>query len=267
MAIKVLPPNKTADPARRARFFQEAQTASALNHPNIVTIYEIDRDADCDFIVMELIPGRTLDAAIGRGLKLADTLKYAIQTADALTAAHRAGIVHRDLKPGNVMVTDSGTVKVLDFGLAKLTEAAVSADDETRTVNAAAPPLTERGAILGTVAYMSPEQAEGKIVDARSDIFSFGSLLYEMVTGHRAFHGDTKMSTLSAILRDDPETAQPVRAVPDAARSGEDHRPLPAQGSHAPLSAHGRHQDRARRAQGGVRLRPHFRYAARTARH
>jgi len=205
VAIKVLPPDKTADPARRSRFFQEAQTASALNHPNIVTIYEIDRDADCDFIVMELVPGRTLDAAIGRGLKLADTLKFAIQTADALTAAHRAGIVHRDLKPGNVMVTDGGTVKVLDFGLAKLTEAAASADDETRTVNAAAPPLTERGAIVGTVAYMSPEQAEGKIVDARSDIFTFGSLLYEMVTGHRAFHGDTKMSTLSAILRDDPK--------------------------------------------------------------
>jgi serine/threonine protein kinase/Tol biopolymer transport system component len=205
VAIKVLPPDKTADSARRARFFQEAQTASALNHPNIVTIYEIDRDADCDFIVMELVPGRTLDAAIGRGLKLGDTLKFAIQTADALTAAHRAGIVHRDLKPSNVMVTDSGTVKVLDFGLAKLTEAAASADDETRTANAAAPPLTERGAIVGTVAYMSPEQAEGKTVDARSDIFSFGSLLYEMVTGQRAFHRDTKMSTLSAILRDDPK--------------------------------------------------------------
>jgi len=205
VAIKVLPSDKKVDPARRSRFFQEAQTASALNHPNIVTIYEIDRDADCDFIVMELVPDRTLDAVIGRGLKLADTLKFAIQTADALTAAHRAGIVHRDLKPGNVMVTDSGNVKVLDFGLAKLTEAAASADDETRTANAVAPPLTERGAIVGTVAYMSPEQAEGKTVDARSDIFSFGSLLYEMVTGQRAFHGDTKMSTLSAILRDDPK--------------------------------------------------------------
>jgi serine/threonine protein kinase len=205
VAIKVLPSDKTADPARRARFFQEAQTASAMNHPNIVTIYEIDRDADCDFIVMELVPGRTLDAVIGHGLKLGDTLKFAIQTADALTAAHRAGIVHRDLKPGNVMVTDSGTVKVLDFGLAKLTDGAVSADDETRTLNTAAPPLTERGAIVGTVAYMSPEQAEGEAVDARSDIFSFGSLLYEMVTGRRAFHGNTKMSTLSAILRDDPK--------------------------------------------------------------
>jgi serine/threonine protein kinase len=112
VAIKVLPPDKTAGPARRSRFFQQAQTASALNHPNIVTIYEIDRDADCDFIVMELVSGRTLDAAIGRGFKLGGTLKYAIQTADALTAAHRAGIVHRDLKPGNVMVTDNGTVKV-----------------------------------------------------------------------------------------------------------------------------------------------------------
>ena len=206
VALKVLPPDKMADEARRARFIQEAQAASALNHPNIVTIYEIDRDGGSDFIAMELIPGRTLDAVIGRhGLKLDETLKYAIQISDALCVAHAAGIVHRDLKPGNVMVTGAGTVKVVDFGLAKLTEAADPGDAATRTLQREPAPRTEQGAVLGTVAYMSPEQAEGKKVDARSDIFSFGSLLYEMVTGRRAFHGDSKMSTITAILRDEPK--------------------------------------------------------------
>jgi eukaryotic-like serine/threonine-protein kinase len=205
-AIKVLPPDRMADAARRARFIQEAQAASALNHPNIVTIYGIERDGDADFIAMEYLPGRTLEQVINRrGLDLRDTLKYAIQIADALAAAHAAGIVHRDLKPGNVMVSETGVVKVLDFGLAKLTDAPeASADDATRTVHAQAP-VTEKGAVLGTVSYMSPEQAEGKPIDARSDIFSFGSLLYEMVTGKRAFEGDSKMSTISSILRDDPK--------------------------------------------------------------
>ncbi len=205
VALKVLPPDKMADPSRRARFIQEAQAASALNHPNIVTVYEIDRDGATDFLAMELIAGRTLDAAIGqRGLKLTECLKYAIQIADALTAAHAAGIVHRDLKPTNVMVTEAGAVKVLDFGLAKLTELASPEQEATLTLKPEARPLTEQGAVLGTVAYMSPEQAEGAKVDARSDIFSFGSLLYEMLTGRRAFHGDSKMSTITSILRDDP---------------------------------------------------------------
>jgi serine/threonine protein kinase len=206
VAIKVLPADKVADEGRRARFIQEAQAASGLNHPNIVTIYEIDRDAGSDFIAMELIAGRTLDAAISRhGLKLSETLKYAVQIADGLCAAHAAGIVHRVLKPGNVMVTGSGVVKILDFGLAKLTEAVAPADAATRTIQPEPASLTEQGAVLGTVAYMSPEQAEGKKVDARSDIFSFGSLLYEMVTGRRAFQGDSKMSTITAILRDEPK--------------------------------------------------------------
>jgi Tol biopolymer transport system component/tRNA A-37 threonylcarbamoyl transferase component Bud32 len=202
-ALKVLPPDRMADEGRRARFIQEAQAASALNHPNIVTIYGIDRDGGSDFIAMEFIAGQTLDAAISRhGLKLNETLKYAIQIADALATAHAAGIVHRDLKPGNVMVTASGAVKILDFGLAKLTEAPDSHEVATRTLKPES--LTEPGAVLGTVTYMSPEQAEGKKVDARSDIFSFGGLLYEMVTGRRAFQGDSKMSTITAILRDEP---------------------------------------------------------------
>ncbi len=156
-----------------------------------------------DFIVMEHVPGKTLDQLIGRkGLRLNEALKCAVQIAEALAAAHASGIVHRDLKPGNIMVTESGLVKVLDFGLAKLTEVAASSEDEpTRT----AKPRTEEGTILGTVAYMSPEQAQGKPVDARSDIFSFGAVLYEMVTGRRAFQGDSKLSTLASILNKEPE--------------------------------------------------------------
>jgi serine/threonine protein kinase len=207
VALKLLPASKTADPARRQRFMQEARAASALNHPRIITIYEIDRENDADFIAMEFVPGRTLDQLItGRGLRIGEALKYAIQIADALAAAHAAGIIHRDLKPPNVMVTEKGDVKVLDFGLAKLMEDAtgITEDEHTRTI-VAAQARTEEGTILGTAAYMSPEQAEGKKVDARSDIFSFGSLLYEMLTGRRAFQGDSKMSTLAAILNREPE--------------------------------------------------------------
>jgi Tol biopolymer transport system component/predicted Ser/Thr protein kinase len=197
VAIKVLPPERVADPERKRRFVQEAKAASALNHPNIITIHDIASEGGCDFIVMEYVAGRTLEQLIGRkGLKLSETLKCGIQIADALAAAHAAGIIHRDLKPGNVMVTESGLVKVLDFGLAKLTEA---------TVGEEAPTQTAEGAIVGTVAYMSPEQAQGQKVDARSDIFSFGSVLYEMATGRRAFQGDSMVSILAAILHLDPK--------------------------------------------------------------
>jgi Tol biopolymer transport system component/tRNA A-37 threonylcarbamoyl transferase component Bud32 len=214
-ALKVLPADKVADADRRARFVKEAQAASALNHPNIVTIYGIDRDADVDFIAMEFVSGHTLDQVIGRrGLKLQDTLRIAIQIADALAAAHAAGIVHRDLKPGNIMITESGSVKVLDFGLAKLAEsAAPSAEEATRTIHADAP-ITEKGTIVGTFSYMSPEQAEGRPVDGRSDIFSFGSVLYEMVTGRRAFQGNTRIATISSILRDEPKPATGLAADP-----------------------------------------------------
>jgi TolB-like protein/Flp pilus assembly protein TadD len=198
----VLPADAVADPERRRRFAQEARSASALNHPNIIHVYDIDTAEGTDFIAMEFVRGKTLDRVIGRdGLDTRQALKCAVQIADALAAAHSAGIVHRDLKPANIMLTDKGVVKVLDFGLAKLTD--TSRDGGFSTTRAASP-VTEHGMIVGTVAYMSPEQAEGKTVDARSDIFSFGSVLYEMVTGRRAFAGDSTVGTLAAILHQEP---------------------------------------------------------------
>jgi len=175
VAIKVLPPEKVADPERKRRFAQEAKAASALNHPNIVHIYDIAEADGMQFIAMEYVPGKTLDQMIGRkGLGLNEALKYAAQIADALAKAHSAGIVHRDLKPSNVMVTAHGLVKVLDFGLAKLTER-VSGELAGNTTGATDDePGTEEGIIVGTMAYMSPQQAEGKPLDARTDIFSFG---------------------------------------------------------------------------------------------
>jgi eukaryotic-like serine/threonine-protein kinase len=223
VAIKVLPPEKVADPERKRRFILEAKSASALNHPNIVTIYDIASDKGIDFIAMEHVPGRTLDHLIPRrGLPLGDALKYAVQIADALAAAHSAGIIHRDLKPNNVMVSGAGEqrriglIKVLDFGLAKLVERAENLDRELTVSTGNEEVLsTQEGMLLGTAAYMSPEQAEGKKVDVRSDIFSFGALLYEMVSGRKAFPGDSKMSTLSAILREEPKpVSQLIEGLP-----------------------------------------------------
>jgi Tol biopolymer transport system component/predicted Ser/Thr protein kinase len=213
VALKVLPPERVADPNRKRRFVQEARAASALNHPNIITIYDIDEAEGVHYIAMEYVEGKTLDRLIARhGLRVNEALKYAVQMAAALAKAHSAGIVHRDLKPTNVMVTDDGLVKVLDFGLAKLTEAAPASDAETAVT---LEPTTEEGTIVGTVGYMSPEQAEGKPVDARSDIFSFGSVLYEMLTGQRAFQGETKASTIAAILREEPKPlSQVVEGLP-----------------------------------------------------
>jgi serine/threonine protein kinase len=217
VAVKVLPPEAVANPDRKRRFVQEAKAASSLNHPNIIHVYDIDTAAPqghpVDFIAMEFVEGKTLDDCIGRkGLPLREALKYATQIADALAAAHAAGIIHRDIKPGNIIVTRPasgrpGLVKILDFGLAKLSEL-VESDDAAPTQTAG--PRTEDGAIIGTVAYMSPEQAEGKKVDARTDVFSFGAVLYEMVTGQRAFQGDTRISTLSAILHKEPT---PLRKI------------------------------------------------------
>ena len=201
VAIKVLPQEAVTNADRKRRFVQEAKAASALNHPNIVTIYDIDQDHGVDFVAMEYVPGKTLDRRLKGEAGCSELLKYAVQIADALAKAHSAGIVHRDLKPANIMVTDEGLVKVVDFGLAKLTERAAE-DDCTVTIDNA--PHTEEGTIVGTVAYMSPEQAQGKKVDGRSDIFSFGAVLYEMITGKRAFKGESKISTLSAILHSEP---------------------------------------------------------------
>ncbi|MGI8961311.1 MAG: protein kinase domain-containing protein [Bryobacteraceae bacterium] len=213
VALKTLPAERLADVERKRRSVQEAKAASALNHPNIVHIYDIAEADGVQFIAMEYVPGKTLDQLIGRkGLRVNETLKYGVQIADALAQAHAAGIIHRDLKPSNIIVGENGHVKVLDFGIAKLTEIATDGFGETATMRAQERVSTEEGAIVGTVAYMSPEQAEGKKVDARSDIFSFGSMLYEMVTGRQAFHGDSKMSTLSAILKEEPKPASAVAA-------------------------------------------------------
>jgi len=205
VALKILPADKMSDPERRRRFTQEAKAASGLNHPNIVTIYDINQVDDVHFIAMEYVAGRTLDELIGRkGLPLKDALNFAIQITDGLGKAHAAGIVHRDLKPSNIMVTPDGLVKILDFGLAKLVENVAPSGDLGATMTIARSPVTEEGVILGTVAYMSPEQAAGKPVDARSDIFSFGSVLYEMLTGRRAFDGETKATTMAAVIALDP---------------------------------------------------------------
>ena len=194
----------SADADRRARFVQEAKAASALNHPNIITIHEIGEQDGQTIIVMELVDGKALDELIpAKGMRMVEALRVATQVADALATAHAAGIVHRDLKPGNIMVDSQGRVKVLDFGLAKLMTPASAAPDETATVAMHKPP-TEQGAILDSVPYMSPEQAKGKPVDARSDIFSFGAVLYEMISGKRAFGGNSRISTLAAVVAKDP---------------------------------------------------------------
>ncbi len=213
VAIKVLLPGAMGNPERRARFVREAKLASSLSHPNIVTIYAIDStEVDgkvVDFVAMEHVRGKTLDKLIGRrGLRLNDALRYARQIADGLAAAHAAGVIHRDLKPANIMVNDHGEVKILDFGLAKLIEpeaADVWAPTESIHFESAT------GAIAGTVAYMAPEQAEGQNVDGRSDIFSFGAVLYEMVTGRRAFSGATTLSTLASVLHSDPAPVSEAR--------------------------------------------------------
>src|SRR5437016_3701969 len=209
VAIKVLTADRVANAERQLRFVQEAKAASALNHPNIVTVHDIGHADGVDFIVMEFLSGRTLDRVIPRGgLKPAELLKYAISVADGLSRAHAAGIIHRDLKPGNIMIADDGQVKLLDFGLAKLSHLHDASDAELTRPGS---PETSEGSILGTVCYMSPEQAEARKLDARSDIFSFGAVLYEMATGQRAFLGRSKISTLAAVLQSEPKPAVEIR--------------------------------------------------------
>lgn len=222
VAIKVLPADKMTDPERKRRFVLEAKAASALHHPNIVVIHDIAFDRGCDFMVMEFIDGQSLDRLIGRrGLKLEQALGYAVQITDGLARAHAAGIIHRDLKPTNVMVAAGGLVKILDFGLAKLAEPGPQAEEAaTMTLAQAEKPRTEEGFVVGTAAYMSPEQAEGGTIDARSDIFSFGVLFYEMLTGQKPFQRESRMKTLAAVLSEEPKPATAVNESipPDAER-------------------------------------------------
>src|SRR5216684_3673405 len=204
VAIKILPPHLSEDPILRQRFEREAKAISSLNHPHICVLYDVGKQEGMQFLVMECVEGETLAKRLEKGpLPLEQVLKYGMQIADALDKAHRSGVVHRDLKPGNIMLAASGA-KLLDFGLAKA--AVVLAAGATLTAAATrTTPVTQQGTIVGTFQYMSPEQVEGKEVDARSDIFSFGSVLYEMVTGQRAFPGKSQLSVASAILEKDPE--------------------------------------------------------------
>jgi serine/threonine protein kinase/Tol biopolymer transport system component len=212
VAIKILPPHLSADPVLRQRFEHEAKTISSLNHPHICTLYDVGRQDGIDFLVMEYVEGETLATRLEKGpLPLDQVLKFGIQIADALDRAHRNGVVHRDVKPGNIMLTNSGT-KLLDFGLAKVAVPLSTGNTLTAAATLSSP-VTQAGTIVGTFQYMSPEQVEGKEVDGRSDIFSFGSVLYEMVTGRRAFQGKSNLSVASAVLEKDPEpisTLQPM---------------------------------------------------------
>jgi eukaryotic-like serine/threonine-protein kinase len=215
VAIKILPSHLSADPEFKQRFEREARTVSSLNHPHICQLFDVGHQNGTEFLVMEFLDGETLAGRLQRGaLQLTEILKIGTEIAEALTVAHRAGIVHRDLKPGNIMLTKAGA-KLMDFGLAKpsVPGAAGSASapllSAARTMSGPTPasPLTTAGSIVGTIQYMSPEQIEGKEADARSDIFAFGAVLYEMATGTRAFQGKSQISVASAILEKDPEPA------------------------------------------------------------
>ncbi len=210
VALKVLHSDMAGDAERHERFRREAQAVAALTHPNIVTIHAVEDIDGVQFITLELVEGRTLDRLItAGGLSLEKFFAIAIPLTDAVAAAHARGIAHRDLKPANVMVTLDDRVKVLDFGLAKLLEPASS---DSRVTALAGPHLTGEGTIVGTAAYMSPEQAEGKPLDHRTDLFSLGVLFYEMATGERPFKGDTQLAVLSAIVRDTPPSVTDLNA-------------------------------------------------------
>ena len=209
VAIKVLPEHLSASAEVRARFEREAKTVSSLNHPHICTLHDVGKEGETDYLVLELVDGETLATRLERGpLPLADVLRLGAQIADALDRAHRAGVVHRDLKPGNVMLTRSGA-KLMDFGLARAVVAATPPGSSSPvgtvlTQAAAGAPLTAQGSLVGTFQYMAPEQLEGKDADARSDLWAFGCLLYEMATGKRAFDGPSQASLISAIMKDEP---------------------------------------------------------------
>jgi serine/threonine protein kinase len=208
-AIKVLPSELASDADRLKRFEHEARAASALNHPGIVTIYDIDEDDGTSYIAMELVEGQTLRERLADGpLDTSEALRLAIAIAEGLARAHEAGIVHRDVKPDNVMITRDAQVKILDFGLAKQTPTGIELQTDLTTMSR----MTQQGMVLGTVPYMSPEQAAGRAVDHLSDQFSFGVVLYEMVCGRRPFQGDSVATVLSAIRREASGRRRPGRS-------------------------------------------------------
>ncbi|MEE9566086.1 MAG: serine/threonine-protein kinase, partial [Desulfobacteria bacterium] len=207
VAIKVLPEQFTQDPQRLARFEREAKLLASLNHPNIAAIYGLEEAEGVRFLALELVEGKTLAERVAKGpFPVEEALEVCRQMAEGMEAAHKKGVIHRDLKPANVKVTPEGKVKILDFGLAKAFEAEPPVTDISQS-----PTLTEEmtraGVILGTAAYMSPEQAKGKPVDKRADIFAFGAVLYELLTGRRAFEGETITETLGAIIHKEPDWA------------------------------------------------------------
>ena len=203
IAIKILPAHFSNDPVRKQRFEREAKAISGLNHPNICTLHDVGSQDGTDYLVMECVEGESLAQRLAKGpLPVDQVLKVGHEMADALDRAHRSGIIHRDFKPGNIMLTKTGA-KLLDFGLAR--PASPTTSIATLTASAAKQtPVTQEGTIVGTFQYMSPEQVEGKELDARSDIFSLGAVLYEMVTGQRAFEGKSQLSVASAILEKEP---------------------------------------------------------------
>jgi len=199
VAIKVIPASVAGDATAKLRFEREARAIAALSHPHICALFDIGRDRGIDFLVMEYLEGQTLARRLSHGtVPLVEGLQYGLEISEALAALHRVGIIHRDLKPGNIMITPSGT-KLLDFGLAKATRAPVALTGLTTQTE-----LTREGAILGTVQYMAPEQIEGKELDARTDIFAFGAVLYEIVSGKRAFEGQNQAQLIASILRSEP---------------------------------------------------------------
>src|ERR1700736_6768456 len=204
VAIKIVPAHLAHRPELRERFEREARTVASLNHPHICTLFDIGQQDGIDYLVMEYLEGETLAQRLLKGsLPMEQVLQYAIEIADALDKAHRKGVTHRDLKPGNIMLTKTGT-KLLDFGLAKLKQVVAPANVQLSELPTANDPLTAQGSIVGTLQYMAPEQLEGKEVDARTDIFAFGTVVYEMATRKRAFEGKTQASLIPAIMSSDP---------------------------------------------------------------
>ena len=254
VAIKVLPAAVASDPERLARFEQEARATAALNHPNILAVHDIGTTDGVTFVVSELLEGETLRDTLTHGAPATRlTIGYAVQMAHGLAAAHEKGIVHRDLKPENVFVTRDGRVKILDFGLAKLVE---SAPVLSGTLMPTTPMGTAAGMIVGTVGYMAPEQVRGVKIDHRADIFAFGAIVYELLTGERAFAGESPADTISAILKEDPpllgESGQgerPGAAARGPALSREEAGPAVS------LSARSGVRDRGRYGAGGLRCR------------